>query len=259
MINRIKAIKKVRDSLNNGGVSIGSWMQILNPSIAEILGQSGYDWVCVDMEHGSGSLHLLPDLFRAIELGESLPLVRLANKSVSECSQALDAGAGGVIVPMVETAEDLIQIRNASRWPPSGSRGVGYCRANLYGKNFSSYSQESQEPLLVAMIENIKAIENIKSILAVDGLDSLFIGPYDLSASLGVTGQFDDPKFKNAINEILIASKGAKKPVGIHIIEPSVEEIHKRTGEGYTFIAYSMDSVMLRTVSACNFLEKKKD
>ena len=119
-MNRLITIQKIRECLRGGGQSIGSWMQIPHPSIAEIMGQAGYDWVAVDMEHGSTSVHQLPDLFRALELGGTLPLVRLAHGQPKDCKQALDAGAGGVIVPMVESAEQLIQVRDACRWPPSG-------------------------------------------------------------------------------------------------------------------------------------------
>ena len=141
-MNRLKTIKKIRKNLNDGGCSVGSWMQIPNSSIAEIMGQAGYDWVAVDMEHGAISTHQLPDLFRALELGGTLPLVRLAHGEPKDCKQALDAGAGGVIVPMVESEEQLIKVRDASRWPPSGSRGVAFSRANLFGKNFKEYFKD---------------------------------------------------------------------------------------------------------------------
>ena len=154
-MNRLKTIQAIRESLFNGGVSIGSWIQIPNTSIAEIMGQAGYDWVAVDMEHGAIGHHQLPDLFRALELGGTLPLVRLAQAHPKDCKQALDAGAGGVIVPMVESAEQLLKVRDDCRWPPAGKRGVGFSRANLFGKYFDTYREEAQAPLLVAMIEHM--------------------------------------------------------------------------------------------------------
>ena len=135
-MNRLKSIKKIRENLSNGGYSIGTWIQIPHPSIAEIMGQSGYDWVAIDMEHGTISANQLPDLFRALELGNTLPLVRLAQGHTKDCKRALDAGAGGIIVPMVERAEQLKTVRDACCWPPKGNRGVGFSRANLFGKNF---------------------------------------------------------------------------------------------------------------------------
>ena len=104
-MNKLNSIQNLREILKSGGSSLGSWMQIPNGSVAEIMGQAGYDWVAIDLEHGSISIDQLPDLFRALELGDTLPLVRLAQGNIKDCKQALDAGAGGIIVPMVETAE----------------------------------------------------------------------------------------------------------------------------------------------------------
>lgn len=249
MMNRIDAIKAIRDRLRCGGVTIGSWIQIPHPSVAEIMGQSGYDWVAVDMEHGAISHQQLPDLFRALELGGTLPLVRLAEGATTGCKQALDAGAGGVIVPMVESAEFLLKVRDACRWPPAGKRGVGFSRANLFGKHFDAYRNEAQAPLLVAMIENERAVENLDAILAVEGLDAILIGPYDLSASLGLTAQFEHPDFKATMERINESAKRANLPSGIHVVQPSEQELNQRILEGYRFLAYSIDAVMLRLVA----------
>jgi 2-dehydro-3-deoxyglucarate aldolase len=246
-MNRLEAIKTIRKNLANGGHSIGSWMQIPHPSIAEIMGQSGYDWVAVDMEHGAISLHQLPDLFRALELGGTLPLVRLAHSHPKDCKQALDAGAGGVIVPMVERAELLEKVRNSVRWPPAGERGVAFSRANLFGKYFDKYFEEAQQPLLIAMIEHVNAVETLDDILQVEGLDAILIGPYDLSASLGLTAQFDDHRFIEIIKIIKSKSVKEKIPCGIHVVYPSEVELQQRIEDNYRFIAYSMDSVFLTT------------
>jgi len=253
-MNRYDAIKKIRKKLLNGGVSIGSWMQIPNGSIAEIMGHSGYDWVAIDMEHGSISKNQLPDLFRAIELGGTLPLVRLAQGESKECKEVLDAGAGGVIAPMISNADQLIRIRDACRWPPSGLRGVAFSRANLFGQNFDSYHLEAQEPILVAMIEQYEAIESLNEILAVDGLDAILIGPYDLSASMNITGQFENPDFISAMDTILKKAQDLGVPAGIHVVQPSYNELDKRIKDGYRFLAYSIDSVMLFSVSKPSWL-----
>ena len=242
---RTEKIQAIREKLKHGKPSIGSWLQIPHPSVAEILGQSGYDWTVVDMEHGSISTHQLPDLFRALELGGTLPLVRLSVGNPEECKQALDGGAGGVIVPMVESAEQLQSTRNACRWPPAGNRGVGYSRANLFGKHFTEYTKEAQSPLLVAQIENIRAIENLGEILSVKGLDAVFIGPYDLSASMGIIGQFDHTDFQEVMNRVLEICQHHKISSGIHVVQPDPDELRLRIEEGYRFIAYSIDSVFL--------------
>lgn len=246
-LNRTEHVKKIRQRLLSGGVSIGSWMQIPHASIAEIMGQANYDWVAVDLEHGSISVHQLPDLFRALELGGTLPLVRLAQGQPKDCKQALDAGAGGVIIPMVESADQLRTIKNACCWPPSGTRGVGFSRANLFGNKFADYVHEAQAPLLVAMIENIHAIEQLEDILAVDGLDAILIGPYDLSSSMGLTAQFEHPEMVSTLNKINKLTKAANIACGIHVVEASPQRLHQRIQEGYRFLAYSLDAVFLNS------------
>ena len=220
-------------------------MQIPHVSVAEIMGCADYDWVAVDMEHGAISTHQLPDLFRALELGNTLPLVRVAQGTKKDCKQALDAGAGGVIVPMVENAYQLEKVRNVTRWPPAGKRGVAFSRANLFGKYFNEYIDEAQQPLLIAMIEHINAVNNLDDILKVEGLDAILIGPYDLSSSMGLTSKFEDKDFIAIMDIIKKKSVSAKIPCGIHIITPSKEELKTKIEDGYSFIAYSMDAVFL--------------
>ena len=246
-MNRTKAINEIRKKLKSGKQSIGSWMQIPNSSVAEIMGCSGYDWVAVDMEHGSMSLDQLPDLFRALELGKTLPLVRVSEGKSKECKEALDAGAGGVIVPMIESASQLENIRQNCCWPPSGKRGVAFHRANFFGGRFKDYLEEAQSPLIVAMIETAKGMENIDEILDVKGLDAIIVGPYDLSASIGKTAQFESKEFLNALDKIYKSAKIKNIPLGIHVVEASRQELQTRVDEGYQFIAFSIDSVMLRS------------
>jgi len=244
-MNRLQAIGSIRKNLKHGGYSVGSWMQIPHPSIAEIMGQSGYDWVAIDMEHGAISVHQLPDLFRALELGDTLPLVRVAHGNEKDCKQALDAGAGGIIVPMVESAKQLEKVRDVTRWPPAGKRGVAFSRANLFGKNFDEYIEEAQKPLLIAMIEHINAIEKLDDILQVEGLDAILIGPYDLSASMGVTAKFEEQKFLDIMRIIKDRADEAKIPCGAHVVSPFVDDLQEKVDDGYRFIAYSIDSVFL--------------
>ena len=244
-MDRLKKIREIRKSLSDGKTSIGSWIQIPNASIAEIMGQSGYDWVAVDMEHGAVSNDILPDLFRALELGNTLPLVRVSQGNEKECKQALDAGAGGLIVPMIKCAEQLQNVISFASWPPRGTRGVGFSRANLFGRNFDSYVEEAQQPIIVAMIENIDALDELDDILKVKGLDALLIGPYDLSASMNLTEKFKDQKFLDAISTIKDKANRANIPCGVHIVEPDKSELEKKIEAGYKFIPFSIDSVVL--------------
>ena len=246
---RLEKIKSIRNKLQHGQVSAGTWQQIPHASISEILGQSGYDWVVVDLEHGSISVEQLPNLFRAIELGDTLPLARIAEATAKDCKLALDAGAGGIIVPMIENAEQLVKIRNACCWPPSGTRGVGFSRSNLYGKHFDEYKAEAQLPLLIAQIEHINAVNNLAEILQVKGLDAIIVGPYDLSASMGLTAEFDNKKFISVINRIITLCKKYNIPCGDHIVHPDPDLLATRIEQGFRFIAYGTDGVFFYTSS----------
>jgi len=245
-MNRLDAIRRIRQALREGRPTIGSWMQIPHSSIAEVMGQAGYEWVAVDLEHGAMGVHELPDLCRALELGGTLPLARIAQGHTKDCKQALDAGAGGVIVPMVESAEQLRRVCNACRWPPTGMRGVGFSRANLFGKHFDAYVQEAQAPLIVAMIEHVRAIAQLADILAVPGLDAIMVGPYDFSASMGLTGRFDHADFVAAMEQIRTLARERGIACGLHVVDPDPAALEQRIAQGYRFLAYSIDSVFLR-------------
>jgi 2-dehydro-3-deoxyglucarate aldolase len=249
-MDRAAVTRKLRTRLRAGGATIGSWMQIPHASVAEIMGQAGYDWVALDLEHGAIALHQLPDLCRALELGGTLPLARIAQADPRECKQALDAGVGGVIVPMIESGEQLAAVRDWCRWPPAGTRGVGFSRANLFGRHFEAYREEAQAPLLVAMIEHIRAVERLETIVAVEGLDAVLIGPYDLSASMGLTAQFEDPRFAQALQRVRAVTAARGIACGVHVVAPEPAMLSRRLAEGYRFIAYAIDAVFLYTGAA---------
>ena len=253
-MNRPERISAIRKALAANQPSVRSWMQIPHASVAEIMGQAGYDWVAVDLEHGAISTHQLPDLFRALELGGTLPMARLAHGQPKDCKQALDAGAGGVLVPMVESAEQLETVRDACRWPPAGTRGVGFSRANLFGKHFDAYAAEAQNPLLVAMIEHIRAVDNLDEILQIEGLDAILIGPYDLSASMGLTAKFASPGFVAAMEHIRTLCLQHGIPCGVHVVMPDPAAVEQRIAEGYRLIAYSIDAVFLTRYAASPLL-----
>lgn len=244
-MNKKEAIRSLRKKLKQGTPSLGSWMQIPHASIAEILGKAGYDWITIDMEHGNISRESLPDLIRAIELGDTLPLVRLSSHSLAECKTAMDAGSSGVIVPMISNAKQLEEIKKAISWPPAGTRGVGFSRANLFGKDFTDYKELAQNPLLIAQIEHVNTLDNLEEILSVSGLDAIIIGPYDLSASMGITGDFGHPDFQDAIEKILKLCKEKNIPCGEHITSPEPGIIKEKIDLGFSFFAYCTDGIFL--------------
>ena len=221
-------------------------MQIPNASVAEIMGQAGYDWVAVDLEHGHFSKQILPGIFRALEIGNTAPFARIAQCDQKDIKQALDAGARGLIIPMVENSSQLAQGIEWAFYPPTGSRGVGYSRANLFGKSFESHLAESfKNTVIVAQIEHIRAVEDLDGILQVEGLDAIMVGPYDLSGSMGLTGQFEDRRFLDIMEKISQKANSHNVPMGLHVVKPVLSDLERAVRKGYQFIAYGIDSVFL--------------
>ncbi len=242
----MKSIDQIRNSIKSSKPSIGTWMQIPSAEIAEILSAtSTYEWIVVDMEHGSFSRDQLPSIVRSISLNSVLPFVRLQTNQTSAVKDIVDCGFQGYIVPMIEESNQLNEIYNAITYPPNGKRGVGFSRSNQYGINFKRKLVSQQRPFLVAMIETKKALLNLDKILNYEFLDAVMVGPYDLSASLGICGNFESHIFKDAIVEIQRNCKKYNIPFGMHLIEPSSSKLKDLILEGARFIAFSMDSVML--------------
>ena len=221
-------------------------MQLPNASVAEIMGKAGFDWVAIDLEHGSFAIESLPDICRALELGGTVPFARVAQNSCKDIKQAIEAGARGIIVPMIENRREMEQAVAWAKYPPAGRRGVGYSRANLFGKRFKDYFSSFNENLvIVAQIESIGAINALDEILSVHGVDAMIIGPYDLSASMGLTGQFEHPDFIAALKLARQKAKGKRVPMGLHIVQPDPALLRSKIAEGYQFVAYGIDAVFL--------------
>ena len=243
------SIDNIRSSIKSSKTSIGTWMQIPSPEIAEILSASNsYDWIVIDMEHGSFSRDQLPSIVRAIENNSVLPFVRLQTNNPSSVKNVIDCGFKGFIVPMIENIKQLDKIQESIIYPPLGKRGVGFSRSNQYGINFKSSIESVSQPFLVAMIETKLGLVNLEEILSANYLDAIIIGPYDLSASLGVCGNFDSQIFKDAFVKIKNLCNKFEIPFGIHLIEPCNLKLKKAIEDGAKFIAFSMDSIMLYTL-----------
>ncbi|MBT6339330.1 MAG: 2,4-dihydroxyhept-2-ene-1,7-dioic acid aldolase [Desulfobacula sp.] len=236
---------EIRNKLKNKLPSVGSWMQIPDQSVAEIMGNSGYDWIAVDMEHGAISKNNLPGLFNAISSGGAAPFARVARAESVYIKEALDSGAQGLILPMIETGAQLENAISEAHYPPLGNRGIGFCRANMFGKNFKTYFENENNPIIVAQIEHKRAVENMDSILKVKGLDAIMIGPYDLSGSMNMTGEFDHPAFVQVLKTIFDKALHYNIAMGLHIVAPDKQQLKNKIDEGYQFIAYGIDALFL--------------
>tara|TARA_Y100001970_G_scaffold294156_1_gene447648 strand:+ start:16352 stop:17128 length:777 start_codon:yes stop_codon:yes gene_type:complete len=250
MINNKKKLLNIKNKLKNHKFSIGSWLQIPSPDIAEIMSNSGYDWIAVDLEHGSISLSQFTNLCRAIELGESLPIARLSESSEKRCMEALDAGFRGIIMPNIQDSDKFNSLVSSCIYPPYGFRGVGFSRSNLYGKNINESLLKYNSPLIIAQIENVNALKDLNNICKNKKLTAIFIGPYDLSASIGLPGSFNNKEYLKVENEIINIAKKNNIPFGKHITRPLLKDLNKTISEGYQFIAYSTDAYFLNEFSS---------
>lgn len=227
-------------------VKIGSWITLAHPAIAEIMAKAGFDWLSVDMEHSVITIREAEELIRVINLCGVKAFVRLTSNDENLIKRIMDAGADGVIVPMVKTPQEAKDAVNAVKYPPVGTRGVGLARAQGYGVTFDAYKNwVNKESQVIIQIEHIDAVNQLDDIFSVPGIDGYIIGPYDLSASMGKPGQFADSDVQAAIEKTKQLAKKYNIPGGIHIIEPNPEELQQRIDEGNQFIAYSMDTRML--------------
>jgi len=239
-------LNSLKSKLRNRQLTIGSWITLGHTSIAEIMAKAGFDWLTVDMEHSAITLHEAQQLIQVIELSGCAPLVRVGANDANLIKRAMDTGAHGVIVPMINTKEDAEQAVGAVKYPPQGFRGVGLARAQSYGADFEGYRKWNEtESIVIVQIEHIKAVENLEAILSVEGVDAFIVGPYDISASLGVAGQFDHPEMKSALSKILDTARRLKAVAGYHVIPPDTRQVLEKIKQGYRFLAYSIDFLFL--------------
>ena len=241
----------LKSNLQNNQVTIGSWLSIPSPVTAEIMAQAGFQWLVVDMEHSVIDLETMQAMFLALELNKCIPLVRLSGKDPNQAKRVLDAGAYGIITPMVNTVEEAERMVHSVKYPPWGKRGVGLARAQGYGMKFDDYMEHFNEhSIVIIQIEHKEAVENIDAILSVKGIDGIFIGPYDLSGSYGIPGKLNNPLIVEAEQIVLDAANKYGIPAGIHVVHPDAECLMENVKKGFKFIAYGTDMLFLATSCA---------
>jgi len=232
-----------RSKLSQGELLIGTITTLPSPEIAEILCLSGFDWLFVDLEHSAMSIKDAQVVLQAA--APRIPcVIRVPANDEAWIKKALDIGACGIIVPQARTSEDAEISVRLCKYPPDGIRGVGIARAQGYGLNFQQYIESANaETAVIIQIEHIDAVNNIESILKVTGIDCLFIGPYDLSASMGKTGNITDPDVQAAILHVKNCARNANVPLGI--FGATSEAVNPFIRSGYTLIAVGIDTMMI--------------
>lgn len=237
----------LKQRLTQGRSAIGCWLQMDSPIAAEIVGQAGYDCVMIDHEHGPGDIGTAIALMQALGASGCTPCMRVPANDRVMIKRALDAGVAGVMVPAVNSKAEAEDAVASCRYPPRGARGMAapVVRASDYGADWQSYAQGADDALLViCQIESAAAVVNVDEIAAVEGVDLLFVGPFDLSANLGYLGQPDHPDVRHRIDAVEQAAKAAGKLLGaIPTPERSIEDL---LAAGYNLILADADSLFLR-------------
>ena len=239
----------LKSRLSRSELTIGSWVTLGHPSIAEIMAAAGFDWLVLDMEHSVLELSEVQSIIQVLDGKQCPAIVRLTSNHPDQIKRVMDAGATGVMVPMIKSAADAKAAIDGVYYPPRGQRGVGLARAQGYGNSFQAYRQWLDEnAVIVVMIEHVDAVKAIDSILAVPGIDAYIIGPYDLSGSMGRPGDLNHPDVQAAIAQVLEAGRRANKPGGIHVIEPDPEALQQRIQAGFNFLGYGLDIRILDSI-----------
>jgi 4-hydroxy-2-oxoheptanedioate aldolase len=228
-----------------GETVFGTFVGMDSVDAVEIIGLGGFDFVILDMEHAPGAPNSIMGQVRAAELRGMDVLVRLPCVERTNILRALDMGISGALAPQVNDLPTARAFVEACLYPPLGCRGFAGTRASFYGSaSIPEYIAEANSDLLrIIQCETEQAVREIDSIASLEGVDLIFIGPYDLSLSLGVPGDKFHPKMAEAVDKVLATCKKFNKPVGIFASSP--EEAEKRLGQGFTFMAYSMDAHIL--------------
>ena len=233
----------VKQKLANGEVSIGTMIFEFNTSgIGRICGAAGAEFVVFDMEHTAWSIETIRNLIATTRSSEALPFVRVPATQYHLMSRPLDAGAMGLMVPMVETAEQAELIVRSAKYPPDGARGCAFGVSHddfTGGDVFAKMRSANDEIFLMAQIETATGLENCEAIAAVDGIDCLWIGHFDLTASMGISAQFDHPDFHAAVDRIVAACNANGKAPGI--MAGSVEVGKMWLQRGFRAVAYNGD------------------
>lgn len=235
----------IREKIKNKELVVGTWIQTGSPVAAEIMAECGFDFIAADMEHTDISNECFYHIARSLG-GKTAPLARVKSNNTISIRQVLDGGASGVIVPLINNAKEAEMAVAAAKYPPVGVRGFAYVRANSWGMEFDEYAKTANDEIaVIAMIETMQAVENINEILSVDGIDAVFIGPYDLSGSYGVAGQTCHRLVTDGMNRVLEACKTKGIAAGQHIVLPTQQNISAAIEQGYTFLALGMDTVFI--------------
>ena len=232
---------KLKQIFAEGKAALGSFVTLNAPDLVEILALAGFDFVVIDNEHGPMGQESSQNLIRAAELRGITPIVRVPDTMEGTILHILDVGAHGIQVPQVNDPEIAQAIVQRSRYRPLGMRGVAFARSGDYGLTDMSryFDHENSQVMVVAHCENTTCLENLDAICSVPGIDVIFLGPYDMSQSMGITGQVTHPRIQEAAEKVVAAAKKHGKVAGIFAGSGAVAK--ERASQGFQYITVSVD------------------
>ena len=235
----------VKQKLKQGELALGAWLNFPGNATARVMAQLGFDWLVVDMEHSAQSATLMADMVATIaDAGTCAPLVRVPNNSVEWFKWALDAGAWGVVVPMVNSREEAQRAVDYSKYPPQGNRSIGGI-FGPYGFGTTSWSDYAKvandEIMVIVQIESAQGLQHVDEILSVPGIDVAFIGPNDLHAQLGLVPSSDgaEPEFLEALERVKVAARN--NHIALGIFSTDGEAAITRISQGFQMISVTTD------------------
>lgn len=236
-------VEAFRDRLCRGDLLVGTLLSLPSPEVTEILSRSGLDWLFVDVEHSTMDPNIVQSLLQAA--GDRIACVlRLPLNDEIWIKKGLDTGAAGVMIPLINSADDARRAVRCAKYPPVGERSVGIARAHQYGADLLGYlNRANHETVVIVQAEHIRAVENIEEIIAVQGIDAVLVGPYDLSASMGRMGDVEHPEVQAAVEQVWQVCKARGMPVGV--FAGSAERGWAYIEQGFTLLAASTDTLML--------------
>lgn len=236
----------LRSALERSGSAAGCWVTIGHPTVAEVIAALDFDFLIVEREHAANDVETVQNLVRAIEATDPgvETIARLAENDPTEAKLILDTGVDGVLVPMVETPEDAREVASSTRFPPDGRRGFGGSRATGYGIDREGYLETAESLLRLVQIETPRGVENAAEIASIPAIDGLFIGPSDLSLAMGTYGDWEEPRFLEAIERVVQAGRGAD--IGVGTVAGTPETVAERLEWGVDFLVAGVDVANLR-------------
>lgn len=234
-----------RDALKAGQPQIGCWVGFASPDVAEAIAGCGFDWLLLDGEHAPNDTRTVLEQLRAVAPYASHPVVRCVEANVALVKQYLDVGAQSLLIPMIDTAEQAALMVQAMRYPPEGIRGMGaaLARASRWNQVDDYLNQANGQMCLLVQAETVEAVNNLKAIAETDGVDGVFFGPADLSASMGYRGQPGHPEVQKVILQGIATVKAAGKAAGILATDPALAQQYLDAGA--LFVAVGVDTTLL--------------